>query len=399
MALSDVADRGYSRADLSLPAMTLRESALAHNLALMSRYTEANGVDLAPHGKTTMAPQLWDRQLRAGAWGLSAATVQQAQRDARRGRPAGDDRQRTHRPRGSIGWVGDRLADPAVELLSWVDSAEAVELAGSGPFGSRGGRAPPGAGGVGAPRGSDRVPVGRGCGPDRDRCRRLPILEVVGVAGYEGTLCAERTPGCLAAVGRYLDDLRTLAARVLELGCIPDQRELLVSAGGSAFFDVVVDRLSRERPSHPGGVRVILRSGCSLIHDHGFYAERSPFADAADPALRFEPAIELWASVLSLPEPELAIVGFGRRDAPFDLGLPTPLTVHGSTGAPRDAGNLTVERLNDQHAFCLGDGPGLAVGEVVRSGISHPCTAFDRWRIVPVLDDDDIVVDAVATFF
>jgi D-serine deaminase-like pyridoxal phosphate-dependent protein len=62
-------------------------------------------------------------------------------------------------------------------------------------------------------------------------------------------------------------------------------------------------------------VRVVLRSGCYLTHDDGLYARASPL-----PELR--PALELWARVLSCPEPGLAIAGFGKRDAPYDIDLP-----------------------------------------------------------------------------
>ena len=64
--------------DLLLPAMVLRDTALEHNIALLARYCEVHGVWLAPHAKTPMAPQLVARQLDAGAWGVSVATVSQA---------------------------------------------------------------------------------------------------------------------------------------------------------------------------------------------------------------------------------------------------------------------------------------------------------------------------------
>jgi len=53
----------------------IRESALRANIELMRQYTESAGVRLAPHGKTTMCPQLFDLQLEAGAWGITCATA------------------------------------------------------------------------------------------------------------------------------------------------------------------------------------------------------------------------------------------------------------------------------------------------------------------------------------
>ncbi len=57
------------REDLSLPTAVLYEDKLAHNLRWMQEFVAAYGVKLAPHGKTTMAPKLFARQLQAGAWG------------------------------------------------------------------------------------------------------------------------------------------------------------------------------------------------------------------------------------------------------------------------------------------------------------------------------------------
>src|SRR6185436_2220805 len=68
---------GLSLHELPLPVLVLRDSAVAHNLDVMARWCAARGVSLAPHGKTTMAPALIRRQLDAGAWGMTAASVPQ----------------------------------------------------------------------------------------------------------------------------------------------------------------------------------------------------------------------------------------------------------------------------------------------------------------------------------
>jgi D-serine deaminase-like pyridoxal phosphate-dependent protein len=169
----------------------------------------------------------------------------------------------------------------------------------------------------------------------------------------------------------------TLRAAADEL---PVTGPVVVSAGGSVYFDVVADELTGH------GYEVILRPGAYVTHDHGFYARRSPLAAS------LRPALEVWAQVLSVPEPGLAIVGMGRRDVPYDEGLPVPLG-H-ADGAPV-AG--TVEALNDQHAYLRASG--LRPGDVLRFGISHPCSAFDRWRVIPVVDDADRVTDLIHTYF
>src|ERR1700741_5219231 len=65
------------REDLSLPAAVLYQDRLTHNLNWMRDFIAAYGLRLAPHGKTTMAPRLFEMQLQAGAWGITLATAQQ----------------------------------------------------------------------------------------------------------------------------------------------------------------------------------------------------------------------------------------------------------------------------------------------------------------------------------
>jgi len=61
-----------------------------------------------------------------------------------------------------------------------------------------------------------------------------------------------------------------------------------------------------------------------------------------------------------------------------------------------------VTGMNDQHAYLRWhpaetDGP--AVGEHVALGPSHPCTTFDKWAWMAVVDEHDRVVDAITTHF
>jgi D-serine dehydratase len=200
-----------------------------------------------------------------------------------------------------------------------------------------------------------------------------PPLVLAGVEGFEGTLPAD-------AVDGYLARLRQLVQVLDGRGAFAGVDEIVATAGGSAFFDRVVEALRFDGLSRP--VRVVLRSGCYITHDDGLYAEATPL-----PELRA--ALELWARVLSCPEPGLAIAGFGKRDAPYDLGLPVV----------RSHPNVRVDALNDQHAFLHDPDGALRVGDTVVCGISHPCTAFDKWPLIGVVDDDDVVMGAVRTRF
>ena len=90
----------------------------------------------------------------------------------------------------------------------------------------------------------------------------------------------------------------------------------------------------------------------------------------------------------------------GKREAPYDAGLPVPLRVRHRDGRVTAADGLSVTQFNDHHAFLfVPDGTRLAPGDLVCSGISHPCTAFDKWPVIPVIDDDYTVTDLIRTYF
>jgi D-serine deaminase-like pyridoxal phosphate-dependent protein len=353
---------GRNLRDLPLPVVVLRESALAHNIALMQRWCDERGLSLAPHGKTSMAPALIRRQLEAGAWGMTAATVPQLtvmrEAGARRVILANE---LVGAP--EIAWF-ERERE-GIEAYCLVDSVAGVQAL---------------AADVQRPLG-----VLVELGANRSGCRTVeeavavadalaPPLFLAGVEGYEGGLDA-------GAVDAFLDRVRELVETLDARGAFAGVGEIVASAGGSAFFDRVAERLRFEGLSRP--VRVVVRAGSYVTHDDGMYADVTPL-----PALRA--AFELWARVLSCPEPGLAIAGFGKRDAPYDIGLPI---------VRRPAGDLTVEALNDQHAFLRDPDGVLKVGDTVVCGISHPCTTFDKWPLIGVVDDDDVVIGAIRTRF
>jgi D-serine dehydratase len=418
--------------EFTMPLLVLHDSALRHNVSAMARWCADAGVLLAPHGKTTMAPQLFARQLAAGAWAMTAATISQVQVY----RSFGVERiliaNELTDPAG-IRWLAGALsADPSWECFAYVDSVAGVELLDAGLTAAGAARALPVLVELGFPGGRT------GCRSVAEAlevaaaAERAGRLVLAGAAGYEGGLGNDTEPVTLAAVADYCGRLRQLGYAIAErapgavkgmpddpsaggtsgargaggtVGAIdggPRRVAPLVSAGGSAYFDVVTAELTR--PGESGGKAaggppaVVLRSGCYLTHDHGEYAQIGPAVRKAGPDLR--PAIELWAPVLSCPEPGLALVCAGRRDVSFDQGMPVPLRVRRADGTIEPARPLRVSRLDDQHAYLsVPDGTRLGPGDLVGFGISHPCTTLDKWRVIPVVDDEYQVIDAVHTFF
>ncbi|MFJ1702068.1 alanine racemase [Kitasatospora sp. NPDC088346] len=373
--------------DLGTPLVTLDAGALDHNLRTMAAWCARAGVELAPHGKTSMAPALWQRHLDAGAVAITLANLSQL----RVGRAFGVRRihlANTLLDPDGLRWLsGELAADPDFRFASWVDSTDSVALMDRA---LRGAPAPvdvcvelgaPG-GRTGARTVAEAVEVAQAV-------LAAPGLRLAGVSGYEGPLGPDGSDDSVATVIRYLAHLAELHH---ELVGRFETEEVWVTAGGSAFFDTVADHLA---PLARPGTRVVLRSGAYAAHDDGFYRGISPFGrtEGAEP---FRAALHGWSRVLSRPEPNLALLDGGRRDFPYDLGLPQPQLVRG-----RGPVTGTVTALNDQHAF-LRDA-GVRIGETVRLGVSHPCTAFDKWTMIPVLDDADAelprVVDLVRTFF
>ena len=393
-----------ARGDLALPVLTLDETAFATNRDLFLRWCKSNGVAIAPHAKTPMSPALARSLREAGAWGTTVANFQQAAVLLSHG----ETRLLLANEIGGLA-AGRRLgallrAYPDVELHAFADSpaavaalAEAARVAESGEL-------------------SVLIELGAGRAGARDHAaieatiaavRAADRLVLGGVATYEGAVATADADETMRAIAALME--RTIEAFALVRAATP-QRPLTVSAGGSAYFDVVARALAPIAEAD-GNATVLLRSGALFFADHGIYARAFAEVDRRGGLLidgtnhsaaeGFRPALTLWAEVLSRPEAGLAIAGFGMRDASFDQGLPVPLRVFRDGVAQSGlAAKLAVTRLNDQHAFLsVAPDAALAVGDIIAFGISHPCTCLDRWRVIFGLDADGVVTRALPTQF
>ncbi|MER5350065.1 alanine racemase [Kitasatospora sp. NPDC002551] len=390
-------ETGPALADLGTPLLTLDAGALDHNLRTMARWCADAGVALAPHGKTTMAPALWQAQLAAGSHGITLANLPQL----RVARAFGVRRVLLANslldPAGLRWLAGELAADPDFAFVSWVDSVESVRLM-DGALRAAGAERPVEVlvelGGPGGRTGARGVDAAVGIA---DAVRAAPTLRLAGIGGYEGALAHDASEAGLAAVRGYLRSLAELHGRLA--GRYADGAAPLVTAGGSAYFDLVAEELGALPEAF-----VVLRSGAYIAHDDGFYRGISPLARGAAGASgggALRAALHGWARVVSRPEPQLALLDAGKRDLPFDEGLPEPQAVRGGAELTGTAARITA--LNDQHAFLRDAGDLAPVGAVLRLGVSHPCTAFDKWALIPVLDDasaaEPKVTGLVRTFF
>ncbi|AOS64741.1 alanine racemase [Actinoalloteichus hymeniacidonis] len=397
----DVRGRNLFEAGFSWPQLVLRDSALRHNAELMADYTAQHGMSLAPHLKTTMSPELADYAMRAGAWGVTVANPYQARVFMAAGHQRillANELVDRDFARQVAGWLAE---DQARDFYCYVDSPAGVAVLADALADSPSARPLPVLIEVGHADGRAGCRDLTSVAAVRDAVLGTDRLALAGVSGYEGSVSHSRGTEGLSEVADFLRSVR--AAMELVLPDADDRlAEHVVSAGGSFYFDVVAAELGGIGGPKP--VRLIARPGAYLTHDHGIYHERSPL-DGANPDhdgdRRLTPSIEVWAPVLSRPEPQLVILGAGRRDLNFDQGLPIPVEARDHTGGrARQATGWTVTALNDQHAFVTVP-PTAEVGpsDLVRLGISHPCTAHDRWLAAVIASDDDTVLSVARCYF
>ena len=393
------------REDLPLPIAVIKERALRHNSAWMKAFLARGGAVIAPHGKTTMSPALFDLQLADGAWAVTLATPHQIQV----ARSFGYKRIFLANQlvgRSAIEYVLRELRDhPDFEFYCLVDSiANAQAIAGAAhqlrlarpvnllvELGYSGGRT--------GCRSLDEAVALASFVSGSDR------LRLSGVEGFEGLLHNDSREKTTALVNVFLDSLVNLAEICASKGFFSDET-IILSAGGSSFYDLVVAKLSGAKLSRPSVI--LLRAGCYITHDSLMYVrafdalrERNPDLAAAGGGL--QPAMEVWAYVQSRPEPTKAILGFGKRDASYD-DLPVALSWFRPGGAMDRPTPMPAEhdvlKLNDQHChMAIPEDSPLTVGDMVAFGISHPCLTFDKWRVIHLVDDGYRVTSSIRTYF
>lgn len=396
------------------PLLTLDDTALNHNIALMARICADHGVEHAPHVKTTMSRQISARQLAAGAWGLSVATPGQMRTARSWGRETLFLANELLDPR-ELAWLRRELEESLrhggtpLEVWLYVDSTEGVGLLS---------RAFAGASDdvlarlgvlveVGVPEGRTGV---RSTAEASDLARAVAAsgLRLLGVAGFEGSVSHGTEPEDLEAVTAWCAELRNAAMAMVRDGLIAADTPVVVSAGGSSYLDVILDALPGPVTTPDGtehATRVVVRSGAYVIHDHGYCARMDPWERLPE-GVPMHAAATIWTQVVSVPEPGLAICNVGRRDVSDDIDLPIPLWVRtlgdGTWSAPQDLRGATVTGINDQHLYLrLDTSPAdrtpattqVRPGDIVGLGISHPCTLLDRWRVGAVVRGADATAD------
>jgi D-serine dehydratase len=396
------------KSDVPLPALLLRREDYRHNLRLMASYCQDKGIAFAPHAKSHLCPEIVSDQMDLGAWGVSVANVGQAKTFA----DAGIDRILIANQvvdRGSLLRLRQLLlAKPDVDIHLFVDSVACVEQieatrADGLPSGRRvgaiievgivGGRA-------GLRSIDDALPLA-------ERIRRSRTLHLTGIGGYEGAVPVESGRSPRPAIEAYFRSVIAISGLLEAKGCFNDASEVILTMGGTTYFDYAAEMLARE---HAGKGRLsLLRAGCYAFVDHGVYkrcvdrvyteGSMRLHGKAIGEADGFRPALRVAAAVQSTPESGMAIAAMGKRDVACDIDLPVALAVAKSGGPERPLRAVQAAKLMDQHCYLADPERELAVGDIVLFGISHPCTTIDKHRVLFEVDEAHNVVRLLKTHF
>lgn len=397
-----VIDKGFARpgdslvSDVSLPALVVHQQALDHNIRWMQNFVTNSGAELAPHGKTSMVPALFRRQIEEGAWGMTLATAVQTQAAYAHGvRRILMANQLVGQPNMAL--IAELLADSTFEFHCMVDHPDNVAALGAF-FAERGLRL-----NVMIEYG---VPGGRcGCRTEAqvlelaDAVLAQPSLALTGIEGYEGVIHGDHA---ISGIKAFAASLVRLAVELQDKGAFALDRPI-VTASGSAWYDLIAEAFDEQAVRER--FLSVLRPGSYVVHDHGIYkdAQCCVLDRRAELSEALRPALEVWAHVQSMPEPGFAVIAMGKRDVAYDAGLPNPLRRYKAGVLPAsgdDVSGCKVTAVMDQHAFMtVAPDCELKVGDIIAFGTSHPCLTFDKWRSGCLVDDDLRVIEPFSTYF
>lgn len=382
--------------DVSLPALVIHRQALEHNLHWMQKFVSNSGAELAPHGKTSMVPALFRRQLEVGAWGLTLATAVQTRAAYAHGvRRVLMANQLVGAPNMAL--IAEMLSDSMFDFHCMVDHPDNVQALGEFfaacglnlnvmiEYGVVGGRC--------------------GCRSEQevmalaDAIAAQPALKLTGIEGYEGVIHGDHAVG---GIREFASSLVRLAVTLQDKGAFALDRPI-VTASGSAWYDLIAEEFDKQQVRER--FLSVLRPGSYVVHDHGIYKEAQccVLDRRNDLTEGLQPAMEVWAHVQSMPEPGFAVIALGKRDVAFDAGMPSPLLRYKAGVVPAkgdDVSACKVTAVMDQHAFMtVAPGVELKIGDIISFGTSHPCLTFDKWRTGCLVDDDLSVIETLDTCF
>ncbi|QIQ21734.1 amino acid deaminase [Zophobihabitans entericus] len=387
--------------DVCLPVVVIKEQILDNNIRWMQDYTNACQVSLAPHGKTTMTPAIFKKQLQAGAWGIGVGTAYQAKIAIESG-ITNIIMANQLIGKANMLFVSKLKQQSNTKIFCCVDNkGNALQL--STHFaaqeqtmnvllelGIEGGR-------CGCRSESEAIELAK-------YIHSLPGLKLSGVEFYEGVIHSQNELTDIDKINGFLTRVINTSNNLIKLNLFPDSEEVILTGAGSVWYDLVCQQMQQANLGQ--NIRYVIRPGCYVTQDKGVYQQsHNALKNRSELACHIQgdlaSAMELCAFVQSMPEPDLAIIGFGKRDAAFDEGLPQPIAHyrHGQA-MPFVTGTMKTQNIMDQHAMLhYSKDVDLQVGDILIFGTSHPCITFDKWRQLYFVDGQYNVLEAVETYF
>ena len=340
---------GMPKEEITTPALILDLDVFEENLNRMAAFFKGD-VKLRPHIKTHKCPEIAERQIKAGAIGITCAKLSEAEVMAAHGL---DDILIANQVVGCgkperLALLAQRVdVTVAVDNKDNIDDLDRVACL------------------VGSPIG---VVIEVNVGNDRCGTRSLEEtldlatyivskkgLEFKGVMGYEGHCVftadrAQRAAECLAANKILVDSAEMLRGNGYTVE--------IVSAGGTGTYDM--SGIYKGITEVEAGSYVFMDGCYSKIMGNDL----------------FKPALWVLATVISKPRPGLALVDAGMKCLTHEFGLPQPrLSGATLTGLSEEHGRLEL----------LPEADGLKVGDLVEVWPSHGCTTVnlhDRYCVV-----------------
>lgn len=369
-------------ANFQFPIMVIKERSLQNNIDRMANFCRSVGAELAPHVKTTMSPQIAQMQVAAGATALTVANFWQAGIFLKYGFKNLIIANEILDPM-AIATIAKINQSKQAEIIFYVDSLAGLEIVKK--------HTPE----LGEQNLFIEIGTDNGRGGVRELADATSIANEIakdsrfklrGVTGFEGAVPqAARNKKGEKHIRQFCQKIVAAADRAYPYKSV---EKFIITAGGSAYFEIVAEELKKfAKPKI-----LLLRSGGYVTHDSKYYEDIYPFRDSED---RFKAAIEVWAQIISSPERNFGVLNLGKRDIGNDLHNPIPFARY-AAGLFDFSGE--VEKLNDQHGY-LRSKQDFSLSQLIGLGISHPCTTFDKWRLIPLVNDNYDVVDCIHTFF
>lgn len=327
--------RPSALADIDTPALVLDLDALDANIAAMAGWITTRGKLWRPHAKGHKSPAIAQRQLAAGAIGVTVAKTSEAEVFAAAGVR---DILIAHCVVGEIKLQRVaalcRSADPLVccdhyaqaEALSRVCQAQGVRCRVLVEVNL-------GLNRTGVRPGPDAIELVRAVA-------RLPGIAFSGLVGYEGHLLTEPDP---AVKRTQIETAMGLLTRVRDLCAAEGVPCPIVSAGGTGSYQITADV--------PGVTE--LQAGGGIFAD--------PYYTAACGVRGLTPALALLATVVSRPRLERAVLDCGRKSLSPEVHPPHVIGRAAGRGLPDaaigrfSAEHLTLELGPRSHDLHIGD--------------------------------------------